>query len=129
MIVGAAVVELHIHGSQSLKARRGVVRAITQRVKNRFNLSVAEVGGQDTWQRAVLGLAAAGSDPVGVRRQLERAVAFIEGLGLAEVLASDIELDAMPFHEAGAAWDLGDEDVVDGDGDEEQDDEAGPEGS
>ena len=45
MIVGVAAVELHIHGSQSLKAKRGVVRSITQRVRNRFNLSIAEVGG------------------------------------------------------------------------------------
>ena len=55
MIVGAAVVELHVHGSQSLKQKRGVVRSITQRVRNRFNIAVAEIGGQDTWQRAVLG--------------------------------------------------------------------------
>lgn len=105
MIVGAAVVELHIHGSQSLKARRGVVRAISQRVRNRMNLSVAEVGGQDTWQRAVLGLAAAGSDAVNVRRQLERAVEFIEGLGLAEVLGSDIDVETRHYFEAGALWD------------------------
>ena len=62
MIVGASVVELHIEGCCSLKAKRGVVRSVSQRVRNRFNLAVAEVGGQDTWQRAVLGLAAAGSD-------------------------------------------------------------------
>ena len=48
MIVGAAAVEIHIHGAQSLKSKRGVVRSISQRVRNRFNLSVAEVGGQDT---------------------------------------------------------------------------------
>jgi uncharacterized protein YlxP (DUF503 family) len=58
MIVGASVVELHIHGCRSLKAKRGVVRSITRRVRNRFNLSVAEVGGQDQWQTAVLGLSA-----------------------------------------------------------------------
>ena len=48
MIVGAAAVEIHIHESQSLKQKRGVVRSIAQRVRNRFQLSVAEVGGQDT---------------------------------------------------------------------------------
>ena len=40
MIVGAALIELHVHGSQSLKQKRGVVRSITQRVRNRFNLAV-----------------------------------------------------------------------------------------
>ena len=47
MIVGAAIVELTIHGSESLKQRRGVVRSISQRVRNRFNLAVAEIGGQN----------------------------------------------------------------------------------
>ncbi len=91
MIVGAALVELHVHGSQSLKQKRGVVRSITQRLRNRFNVSVAEVGGQGTWQRAVLGLVVVGSDRVRVRQQLERALVFIEELHLAEVTGSDLE--------------------------------------
>ena len=41
MIVGAAVVEIHVHGSRSLKQKRGVVRSISQRVRNRFNLAVS----------------------------------------------------------------------------------------
>ena len=105
MIVGAAVVEIHIHGSQSLKARRGVVRSISQRLRNRFNLAVGEVGGQDTWQRAVLGLSTVGSDRQRVRQVLERAVAFVEELHLAEVLASDVELVELPV----AAWDWDDD--------------------
>jgi uncharacterized protein YlxP (DUF503 family) len=104
MMVGAAVVELHIHGSQSLKQKRGVVRSISQRVRNRFNLSVAEVGGQDTWQIAVLGLTAAGTDRAAVRRRLERALEFIEDLHLAEVLSTDVELLDMP-HEGGSGRD------------------------
>jgi uncharacterized protein YlxP (DUF503 family) len=105
MIVGAAVVEIHIHGSETLKQRRGVVRSIAQRVRNRFNLSVAEVGGQDTWQRAVLGLAAAGGDARSVRGVLDRAVIFIEELHLAEVVHSDVELIQLPYQESGeSAW-------------------------
>ena len=42
MIVGAAVVDIHVAESRSLKAKRGVVKAITQRVRNRMNLAVAE---------------------------------------------------------------------------------------
>ena len=96
MLVGAAVVEIHVHGSQSLKQKRGVVRSIVQRVRNRFNLSVAEVGGQGTWQRASLGLAIAGSDETTVRRQLEKALGFIEDLHLAEVLGSEVEILDLP---------------------------------
>ena len=107
MIVGACLVELHIHDSQSLKAKRGVVRSIVRRVRNRFNLSVAEVGGQDTWQHAVLGLCAAGSDARRVRQELERASDFIEDLHLAEVCGVDVEIVHLP-HEEG--WDPEDPD-------------------
>lgn len=104
MVVGAALVEIHVHGSQSLKQKRGVVRSIQQRLRNRFNVSVAEVGGQGTWQRAVLGMTAAGSEAAPVRRVLERAIDFVVDLHLAEVLNSDLELVVLP-HEASAVWD------------------------
>ena len=103
MIVGASVVELHIEGCSSLKAKRGVVRSVAQRVRNRFNLAVSEVGGQDTWQRAVIGLAAAGSDAVTVRRVLDRAAAFIEEMHLAVVRNDDVEVLELPHAEG--LWD------------------------
>jgi hypothetical protein len=99
MYVGAALVELHVHGSQSLKQKRGVVRSICARVRNRFNVSVAEVGGQDTWQRAVLGLSAAGGEAERVRVALERVVDFIEDLHLAEVRGSEVQVLALPEQE------------------------------
>ena len=92
MVVGAARVELHVHGSQSLKEKRGVVRSITQRVRNRFNVSVAEVGGQDTWQIAVLGLAVAANEAPLARRRLEQAIDFIADLHLAEVIDQEVEI-------------------------------------
>lgn len=109
MIVGACVVELHIEGAQSLKAKRGVIRSIVRRVRNEFNLAVSEIGGQDTWQYAALGLAAAGMDAATVRSVLERASGFIEGLHLARVLSADIEVVDLPHEER--PWDeAGEED-------------------
>ena len=104
MIVGAAVVEIHVHGSRSLKQKRGVVRSIQQRLRNKFNLSVSEVGGQGTWQRAVIGLTAAGAEALPVRKVLERTIVFVEGLHLAEVLNSDVEIITLPHEgeDAGA---------------------------
>ena len=99
MIVGAALVEIHVHGSQSLKQKRGVVRSISKRLRNRFNVSVAEVGGQDTWQWATIGLCAAGNDRPYVRGLLEKALAFVEDLHLAEVTGSDVELVDLPLSE------------------------------
>ena len=79
-----------------MKQRPGAVRSITRRVSNRYNLSIAEVGGQDTWQRAELGLCSAGTDRQRVRSLIESAVAFIEELHLAEIIAVDIEVMDLP---------------------------------
>jgi len=92
MVVGAARVELHVHGSHSLKQKRGVVRSISQRLRNRFNVSVAEVGGQGTWQHAVLGLATVAASAQTARRRLEKCIDFIEDLHLAEVIDQQIEV-------------------------------------
>jgi uncharacterized protein YlxP (DUF503 family) len=99
MWVGAAIVELHLHGCQSLKQKRGIVRSIVGRVRNRFNVSVAEVGGQDKWQLSQLGLSASGGEATLVRRVLDRATLYIEELHLAEVLSVDIEIVDFPHHE------------------------------
>ena len=101
MVVGAALIEIHVHGSQSLKQKRGVVRSIQQRLRNQFNISVSEVGGQGTWQRAVLGLTAAGAEAPQVKKVLERAIRFVEEQHRAEVVNSDLELMILP-HEASA---------------------------
>lgn len=92
MIVGAAVVELHVHGSRSLKEKRGVVRSVVQRIRNRFNVSASEVGGQGTWQRAVIGIVTVGHEARAVRAALDHVVEFVEGVGLAELTNSDIEI-------------------------------------
>jgi uncharacterized protein len=119
MVVGAAEVELHVHASHSLKEKRSAVRSIVRRVRNEFNVAVAEVGGQDTWQRAVLGLAAVGHDGVSVRAILERVVEFIEGLHLAEVADHTVAIVSR-----GAEPDDEDEDEDDG---EDAFDDAGEE--
>ena len=100
MIVGAALVEICVHESRSLKAKRGVVRSIQQRVRNHFHIAVSEVGGQGTWQIAQLGLSAVGSEAEPVRSVLHRAIAFIEELHLAEVLDSDVEILTIPHRDA-----------------------------
>ena len=97
MVVGVAVIEIHVEASQSLKAKRGVVRSLAGRLRNKFNLSVGEVGGQGTWQRATLGLSMTGSDEVSIRRALARAIDFVEETHLARVIGSDLDTIRMPL--------------------------------
>jgi uncharacterized protein YlxP (DUF503 family) len=111
MIVGAAAVEIHVHESQSLKAKRGVVRSIAGRLRNRFNLSVSEVGGQGTWQRAVIGLSMTGNEENPLRRALEQAVTAIEEMHLAQVIGSEIEMIRLPLSQEGTLPDGLEEDL------------------
>ena len=55
-------VQIRIPAAHSLKDRRQVVRSILGVIRDRFHVSVAEVGGQDTWQRASLGFAVVASE-------------------------------------------------------------------
>jgi uncharacterized protein YlxP (DUF503 family) len=97
MIVGAAVVEVRVHESHSLKAKRGVIRSIVGRLRSRFNVSVSEVGGQGTWQRSVIGMLMTGSAEIPLRRTLEKAVHFVEETHLADVVGSEIEMIRLPL--------------------------------
>ena len=55
-------VDIRIPASHSLKDRRQVVRSLLAVTRERFHVSTAEVGGQDTWQRATLGFAVVASE-------------------------------------------------------------------
>ena len=57
MHVGVVQVDLHIPQSRSLKEKRAAVKPIVEGIRQRFSLSVAEVGYQDKWQRALIGVA------------------------------------------------------------------------
>lgn len=92
MFVGICQIDLIIHGNNSLKGKRQVLKAITERVKNRFNVSVAEVGDNDLWQRSQIGIALVGNDNSHINSSLDKIIDFIESLNLAEVVDHRIDL-------------------------------------
>jgi uncharacterized protein len=67
---------IHVEDSGSLKSKRKVVRSLKDGVRKRFGASVAEIDGQDTWQRSTLLVALVGGSEVTERaEQVERFVA------------------------------------------------------
>lgn len=76
--VGYAVVELHLPGVHGLKEKRGFVQSIEAALRDDLGASVSEVGWQDAWQRAALGVAVVASSATGVDRALERVVRLCE---------------------------------------------------
>jgi uncharacterized protein YlxP (DUF503 family) len=92
MTVGLARVTLFVAGSHSLKEKRSVVRRLKDLVTQKFNVSIAEVGENDVWQRAVIGLALVGNDRRFVESQLDEILSFIRLRSKAEVLDETKEL-------------------------------------
>jgi len=92
VVVGLCHIRLIARESRSLKNKRAVVKKVTERLKGRFNISVAEVGSHDLWQRAEIGFVAVGVDERTVNSLLDRAVDFVEDLGVAELVDHAIEI-------------------------------------
>ena len=92
MVVGVGVIELLIHNSSSLKAKRQVVKSILGRVRSKFDLSIAEVDNNDKWQRCTLAYAVVSNERGHAHTMLEGVVAYVEGLHLAEIIDSRIEI-------------------------------------
>jgi hypothetical protein len=91
---GIALVDLHLPGVNSLKGRRALLNRVKACLRDELGCSVAEVAGQDTWQRAGIGVAVAASTQTGVDRVLERVVAVVERDPRVVVLGSADALDA-----------------------------------
>lgn len=92
MIVGILQLDIIIHDSNSLKSKRGNIKKIVARVKNTFEVAVAEVDCQDLWQRAEIGVAAVGNDRSVVNQRLDHVLNFVDSLGVAEIIDHRIEL-------------------------------------
>jgi uncharacterized protein YlxP (DUF503 family) len=78
MRIGICTIELRLPGNGSLKGKRRVIKSIVTRVGRGFNVSIAEVDAQNTWQRAVLGVACVSSSASYAHGQMERVVQWIE---------------------------------------------------
>jgi uncharacterized protein YlxP (DUF503 family) len=90
--VALGLVELHLGEVDSLKGKRHVLRGMKERVKNRFNVSVAEVDHEDLWQRATLALACVSNDARLANEVVSKAVNFIEALTDGAVIDVRIEI-------------------------------------
>ena len=93
MRVGTCRISLRISESQSLKQKRKVVKSVIDRVKNRFNIAIAEIDALDSHKTAVLGVVTVSNDSRHVNRTLSHVVDFIEDTASAEMIEYEIELN------------------------------------
>lgn len=93
MNIGALRVRLRLPENHSLKGKRQVLRSITSQVKNKFNVSIAEIEDQDLWQVVTLGVTCVSNDGRHANEILSHVMNFIEHVGGdAEVIDYEIEM-------------------------------------
>ncbi|MFN7132181.1 MAG: DUF503 domain-containing protein, partial [Myxococcales bacterium] len=95
MFVAVARITLSIPESGSLKGKRQVLRRVVDRVKARFNVSIAEVGDHELWQKAVLGIAAVANDSAFAQESVDKVVRFVEEMYVAPVISRETEVIPM----------------------------------
>jgi uncharacterized protein len=84
MIVGTCRIELFLPNNGSLKDKRRSLNSVKEKLKNKFNVSVAEIDGHDLWQRTVLGMALVGNEKRHVNEVLDKAIEQIRRTPLVE---------------------------------------------
>ena len=92
MTVGTLEVVLLIRESHSLKSRRRVVKSLIDRVRSRFNVSVSDLGDQNLWQRAVIGVAVVANDGRFVNEVLSKVLTLLYSDPRAEVVDHSIDI-------------------------------------
>ena len=92
MVIGTGLITLRLHDCRSLKAKRKVVKSMINRLRNNFNASVAEVGSNDIYQKAEIGLSLVGNDAALINSKIDKLLNMAEDMGLAEIVDTEMEI-------------------------------------
>jgi len=79
--IGVLYLRFFIPMAGSLKAKRSVIKSLKDRVRNRYNVSVSEIGDLDKWQSSVIGICAISSDKIYLDQQFQDLITFVTGEG------------------------------------------------
>ncbi|MDD4859942.1 MAG: DUF503 domain-containing protein [Dehalococcoidales bacterium] len=93
MDIGVCKISFRIPENESLKGKRQVLKSVIARIRNKFEVAVAEVDDQDVWQIATIGICCISNDKRHANQVLSNIVNFIEGSHLdIEMLNYEIEI-------------------------------------
>lgn len=92
MPIGLLTLEIHIPDARSLKDKRQVIRSLKDRLRGHFNVAIAELDHQDTWQRALVGVVSLSSDVAHLEQSLQAVLAESERLLGRDLISHQIEV-------------------------------------
>lgn len=92
MVIKGCRVKLRIFSPNSLKEKRRIIKSLIQRMQSRFkNVSIAEVGDNDLWQSAIIGMAIVSKDIKYADEVMDKCIDFIDAFGEVEIVEIDVE--------------------------------------
>jgi len=100
MFVGVLRLTLYLPEPGSLKSKRHLLRSALDRVKAKFNVSIAEVAANDLWQRSVVGVAAVGNDHAFVNEMLDKVADFIGSMHGGQLQITERVIAIEPYGDA-----------------------------
>ena len=92
MIIGALEIRLVLHDAQTRKDRRRVIASLKDRMRRNFNVSVAEVGGQELIKSATLGVVQVSNDSRYVNGSLDKVVDMVRRFPAVQLVDYHIEM-------------------------------------
>jgi uncharacterized protein len=92
MLVGLLQIELFIPDSGSLKSKRFVLKSLKDKIRSKFNVSVAEVENNELWQRAVLGVAMVSNERKFIDQVMNQIFNLVEACDEAEITGKQLEI-------------------------------------
>ncbi len=92
MPIGLLTLEIYIPDARSLKDKRQVLRSLKDRLRGHFNVAVAELDHQDTWQRALVGIVTISADVRHLEESLQKVENEAERLLGRDLAGSEIEV-------------------------------------
>jgi uncharacterized protein YlxP (DUF503 family) len=97
MFVGVLRLILHLPSPGSLKSKRHLIKSAIDRVKARYNVSIAEVAENDLWQKSVLGVTAVGNDQAFVNETLDKVADYVASMHGGQILVTARDLSIEPW--------------------------------
>lgn len=92
MIIGVLTLEFRLHGNRSLKDKRKVTLSLKQKLRNKFNVAVAEVEALDAHEKLVLAVVAVANETQRVESTLSKALAMVEAISPVELTRGNTEI-------------------------------------
>lgn len=86
MMIGSCEIEILIYESNSLKEKRQVIKSIIERIKSKFNASVAEVGFNELWNKSLIGIAVVSNNKSLCDASISRIISFIDNDERVEII-------------------------------------------